>query len=177
MKASSTATSIRSTAAACFPSVRQGLPKPHKNFRLRAVWAPVFVLVLAMTSFSACAQYAINWWSIDGGGGVSTGGVYRVQGAIGQADSAAMIGGTYVLQGGFWAGGSLPVVSNPPTLSVVRVSPDQIRISWAPEAAGFVLQETTSLSAAGWTQSPSGNTNPVVVSTGRKAVFYRLVKP
>jgi hypothetical protein len=37
--------------------------------------------------FAALAQYAINWHTIDAGGGTSTGGVYSVSGSIGQPDA------------------------------------------------------------------------------------------
>src|SRR4051812_50030106 len=49
----------------------------------------------------AVAQnYSIDWFSIDGGGGTSTGGVYSVTGTIGQPDAGNMSGGTYSLIGG-----------------------------------------------------------------------------
>ena len=50
------------------------------------------------------AQYSIDWSTIDGGGGTSTGGVYSVTGTIGQPDAGpAMAGGNYSLVGGFWS--------------------------------------------------------------------------
>src|ERR1017187_274191 len=49
-------------------------------------------------------SYSIDWSTIDGGGGVSTGGVYQVNGTIGQPDAgAAMTGGNYSVSGGFWS--------------------------------------------------------------------------
>lgn len=51
-------------------------------------------------------DYAIDWHTIDGGGGTSTGGSYTLSGTIGQPDAtaaAAMTGGNYTLTGGFWA--------------------------------------------------------------------------
>ena len=50
-------------------------------------------------------SYELSWYSIDGGGAtLSEGGSYSLGGSIGQADAGAMSGGTYVLNGGFWAG-------------------------------------------------------------------------
>ena len=49
--------------------------------------------------------YAIDWFTIDGGGGMaSTGGEYSMSGTIGQPDAsvATMSGGSYSLTGGFW---------------------------------------------------------------------------
>jgi hypothetical protein len=34
----------------------------------------------------AFPQYALDWWTVDGGGGASTGGVYSVTGTMGQPD-------------------------------------------------------------------------------------------
>ena len=58
----------------------------------------------------AFGQYAIDWYTIDGGGGTSTGGPYTLTGTIGQPDAAPSIGGNYELLGGFLAGGPLCVV-------------------------------------------------------------------
>ena len=50
---------------------------------------------------------SIDWFTVDGGGGVCTGGVYGVNSTIGQADAGEpMTNGLYALTGGYWA---LPV--------------------------------------------------------------------
>ena len=56
-------------------------------------------------AISAFAQtYSIDWSTIDGGGGTSTGGVYSVSGTIGQPDAGGpMTNGQYSVTGGFWA--------------------------------------------------------------------------
>jgi len=57
---------------------------------------------------SVCfADYSIDWYTIDGGGGQSTGGPYILTGTIGQPDAAYSAGGQYELLGGFWPGGPL----------------------------------------------------------------------
>jgi hypothetical protein len=43
--------------------------------------------------------YSIDWFTIDGGGGTSTGGVYGVSGTIGQPDASAQP----MTGGGFWS--------------------------------------------------------------------------
>src|SRR5712691_11819871 len=62
---------------------------------------------------SAHAQsYSIDWFTVDGGGGTSTGGVYQVSGTAGQADAGpSMSGGNFSLTGGFWS--LLSVVQTP----------------------------------------------------------------
>jgi hypothetical protein len=53
---------------------------------------------------SADPEYSISWSTVDGGGGVSSGGVYALAGTIGQHDAGRLSGGAYTLQGGFWGG-------------------------------------------------------------------------
>ena len=142
----------------------------------------VTLLVLStlhLPLFTASAQsYSIDWFTIDGGGGTSTGGVYAVSGTIGQPDAGGPLsGGQYSLIGGFWA---LPITVQTigmPTLTIVSAAPGQATVSWSPNTPGFVLQETLSLSPANWINSPSSATNPVTVPATLPKKFYRLFKP
>ncbi len=45
---------------------------------------------------------AITWWTVDGGGGRSTGGPYVLTGTAGQPDVYTNDCGRYFLVGGFW---------------------------------------------------------------------------
>lgn len=65
----------------------------------------IIVLLVLVFSLHASADYEITWSSIDGGGGMSSGGSYTLVGSIGQADAGAMAGSDYELAGGFWVGG------------------------------------------------------------------------
>jgi hypothetical protein len=139
------------------------------------------VLLLVIVEFAILPQvtaqsYSIDWSTIDGGGGTSTGGVYSVSGTIGQPDVGTMTGGQYSVLGGFW---SLYAVQTPgtPTLTIVPASPGFATISWTPATPGFVLQETLSLSPTNWVNSPSATTNPIVVPATLPTKFYRLFKP
>ena len=51
------------------------------------------------------ADYKIDWYTIDGGGGTSNGGNYVLSGTIGQADAAESQGSSFIVAGGFWSGG------------------------------------------------------------------------
>ena len=138
----------------------------------------IALLAFLTGALSASAQtYSIDWFTIDGGGGTSTGGVYSLSGTIGQPDAGGpMTGGTYSLVGGFWA---LPfAVQSPdaPLLSIVPVGAGQARISWTPNTSGFVLQETTNLSTGPWVNSASGSSNPVIVPATLPIKSYRLRK-
>ena len=66
----------------------------------RGRWA-VFLLLVCNSAF---AQYSIDWFTVDGGGGTTSDGVYEISGTIGQADAGSMSGGGYTLNGGFWGG-------------------------------------------------------------------------
>jgi hypothetical protein len=50
------------------------------------------------------AIYQIDWWTVNGGGGVSSGGSYSLSATIGQADAGTLSGGEFLLAGGFWGG-------------------------------------------------------------------------
>lgn len=72
-------------------------------------WQVAFVLVLALlllTVIRVQAQtggvYNLLAWTIDGGGGRSTGGNYVLGGALGQPDAGGMSGGNFFISGGFW---------------------------------------------------------------------------
>lgn len=74
--------------------------------RLRSV-SPgvVFIGLLLLTSvvLAGADSFNLAWWTVDGGGGTSSGGDYTLSGTIGQADAGQMQGGDYQLHGGFWA--------------------------------------------------------------------------
>ena len=75
----------------------------------------VVVLVCLLLFSPALGQsggpYILEWSTIDGGGGTSSGGRYIVSGTIGQPDAAWSAGGDYELLGGFWPGGPLCIVN------------------------------------------------------------------
>ncbi len=53
------------------------------------------------------AGYEITWYTVDGGGGTLSGGVYTLNGTVGQPDAGTLIGGSYTLDGGYWTGGAM----------------------------------------------------------------------
>jgi len=139
----------------------------------------LITLITGARVLAASAQnYSIDWFTIDGGGGTSTGGVYSVSGTIGQPDAGGpMTGGNYSLTGGFWALPFAVQMEGAPLLTIVPFGPGQARISWTPNTPGFVLQENTNLNTANWVNSPSGASNPVTVPATLPVKSYRLRKP
>ncbi|GIK17660.1 MAG: hypothetical protein BroJett003_26240 [Planctomycetota bacterium] len=50
-------------------------------------------------------EFAVNWFTVDGGGGMfSTGGGYSLGGTIAQPDAGTMSGSRFAVSGGFWPG-------------------------------------------------------------------------
>ena len=73
------------------------------------------MLILLIAAGSAPVEggspggFSIDRYTIDGGGGTSTGGQFSLTGTIGQYDASPVSaqGGPYTIYGGFW-GGSKP---------------------------------------------------------------------
>ena len=152
--------------------------KPKQTKTAKTEWRICFGLLLSAFCFCAQAQYSIDWWTVDGGGGTSTGGVYSLTSTIGQPDAGGpMTNGQYSVTGGFWVLPTAVQPTNSPILTIAPAAPGFALISWTPNTPGFVLQETLSLSAANWTNYSSGATNPVVVPATLPRKFYRLAKP
>ena len=78
-------------------------------FRPRSAAGVLVLGVVAGAAAPARAQLAVNWYTIDGGGGTSSGGTFVVSGTIGQPDAGVMSGGIFVVNGGFWPGVIAPV--------------------------------------------------------------------
>jgi hypothetical protein len=75
-----------------------------------------------------------------------------------------------------------PVPVPPPMLTVAKIPPASIRLSWPTSAVGFTLQFNAGLSPSNWTAvSPSpvvtGGNNVVSNASVAGPKFYRLVKP
>ena len=69
----------------------------------------VLLLLGAAWAFRAVAAgESLPWWTVDGGGGESSGERWAVQGTVGQPDAGpALSGGAYEVVGGFWGGSGL----------------------------------------------------------------------
>jgi hypothetical protein len=139
-------------------------------------------LLLATGSLNAvrAQTYSIDWFTIDGGGGVSTGGAYQVVGAIGQPDAGtAMTGGNYSVSGGFWSLIVAVQTTNAPLLMIAFTHTNTAVVSWPSPSTGFALQQNSSLGTANWTDvglSPNdnGTTRSLVVPASAGSKFYRL---
>ena len=67
----------------------------------------VAAAVLSSAALLRAQDFAIDWYTVDGGGEMwTTGGDYELSGTIGQSDASLTVitGGDFELTGGFWAG-------------------------------------------------------------------------
>lgn len=59
----------------------------------------------AIYGLPVASGYAIDWYTMDGGGVTfSIGDHFELAGTVGQPDAGVMAGGSYELEGGFWPG-------------------------------------------------------------------------
>jgi len=151
---------------------------------IKLLSAPAVALFLAA---NAGSQSAVDWFTLDGGGGASSGsgafGSFAVVGTIGQPDAGpALSGGGYSVTGGFWSflGGGTD--SSAPMLRIWLAGTHAV-IAWPNPSTGFELQESPTLGAPA---NPWNNVSqtPTVVGAERQVTvpatggrFYRLRKP
>ncbi len=139
-------------------------------------------VVLLLTAVQVHSQsYAINWYKIAGGGGTSTGGVYSVNGTIGQCDAGGpMTAGSYSLTGGFWSLISVVQTPGAPLLKVsINPQLQTVTISWPSSSGSFALQANGNLATSNWinyggTVNNAGGTNSITVSPLAGSLFFRL---
>jgi hypothetical protein len=146
-----------------------------------AVSIAVFWFWLAVSAAQAQTNFTLDWFSVDGGGGTSTGGVYSVTGTTGQPDAGRMSGGNYTIDGGFWSLIAAVPTPGAPSLTIARTVTNSVIIAWPSFSVAGTLQQNTSLNTTNWTdvgQTPSddGTTKSVIVSPPTGKMFYRLLK-
>jgi hypothetical protein len=143
----------------------------------------VLAFWLVLSAAQAQISYSIDWFTIDGGGGTSTGGVYSVTGTVGQPDAGTMGGGNYTVNGGFW--GLIAAVQTPgaPLLSISHTTTNTVAVAWPSPSPGWLLQQNTnSVSSATWsnvtaTIQDDGMTKLLIVNPPTGNRFFRLFKP
>jgi hypothetical protein len=77
------------------------------KFLLFSLMALLLLVAVGLAS-ARIAGFALPWWTVDSGGGTSTGTGYKLNGTIGQPDAGPLSGGNFKLTGGFW------VIASPP---------------------------------------------------------------
>jgi hypothetical protein len=150
------------------------------NTRRSALFLLTAILILTTPAWLQ-AQYAIDWWTLDGGGGTSSGGSYTLSGTIGQPDAGVLTGGPYTLSGGFWPGILIVPIPGGPTLTLT-LSDNLVTIAWPSPSTGFLLEQCDNLATLTWTPVPqtptdNGSQKQVTVFAEAHTRFFRLAKP
>jgi hypothetical protein len=117
----------------------------------------ILVITFAMLGLAgaAQAQFSINWFTIDGGGGTSAGGPFSVSGTIGQPDAGGLAGGPFKVEGGFWGGITVLQTPGAPALKIKLIAGGLAVLSWAVDVTGFALEETTAIAQPNsWSATP-----------------------
>jgi hypothetical protein len=90
---------------------QNGIKKKYTECTGESKMKTIYLLMTLLFMVSMVnADYSIEWQTIDGGGGTSSGGTYTLTGTIAQHDAAYSQGGQYEVLGGFWPGGPLCAV-------------------------------------------------------------------
>jgi len=71
-------------------------------------------LIALFVATTLAADFTVDWHTVDGGGGTSSGGTFALSGTVGQHDAGAMAGGNFELTGGFWSGAPMQNQSSCP---------------------------------------------------------------
>jgi hypothetical protein len=150
----------------------------------RKLWPAVLLvsLLLCLHAGKTRAQsFDVGWFSIDGGGGVSSGGEFSISGIVGQPDAGIMTGGEFALEGGFW--GVILDVQTPgsPPLNITLTPTNTVVLTWPAASTGFALQQNTDLSTVNWQPvtnavSVVGDMNQVIIDSPPGNDFFRLVQ-
>ena len=148
-------------------------------FRKVVVLSGVLLFAIA----ASAQNYSIDWFTIDGGGGVSASGDYTLSGTIGQPDATGPTsGGNFSLTGGFWS--VLAPVPPPgaPPLTILLITTNTAVVSWPSPSMGFALQQSPALAAPTWTAplepvDDDGTNRFIIVTPPSGNRFYRLFHP
>lgn len=150
------------------------------------------ILTVLSVSPSAMGQtggaYNLSWHTNDGGGTTSAvGGIYSLNGTIGQPDAGAASGGAYALSSGFWGIANLFPPSPLKILSIIRLPngqayleclgvPNQVNnLQASPDLNPANFASVSPLPAAA--NSAGTFSYQDVSSAGQAKKFYRLAYP
>ena len=139
----------------------------------------LLALALGFAAAATHAQsYAMPWYRISGGGGTSTGGVYSVNGTIGQAEpGSTMTGGNYSLTGGFWSLIAAVQTAGLPNL-IISHSGNSVIVSW-PDTGSYTLLQNSVVNGGTWVTSgysvtTANGTNSITLTAPSGNLFFRL---
>jgi hypothetical protein len=134
---------------------------------------------------NAGGQSAIDWFTLDAGGGAQSSARYVINFTVGQTDVGPTFlnSANYRIIPGFWALEDVGPATGLPELSIALSGP-RVVLSWPSPSAGFVLQHTDSLNVlpATWSDTPgvvsdNGFIKSLTLPHDLAKRFYRLRRP
>lgn len=159
--------------------LNQKYMNPSLSRRL-AVATVTLALLLFATTFARAQSYTLDAFTVDGGGGTSSGGDYEVSGTIGETDaSASMSGGEYAVDGGFLTMFAAVQTPGAPVLTMSLTTTNTVVLSWPTASTSFALEQTSDLGTPTWasvgiTPTVNGITSSVVMPVTAGNKFFRL---
>ena len=79
--------------------------KPNLSTRTLLILISLVIcsmIAVPVLAAAVAGAYTLDWFSINNGGGSSSGGMYTLDSSIGQSLAGALSGGTYRLNVGYW---------------------------------------------------------------------------
>jgi hypothetical protein len=112
----------------------------------------LFWLAWPVIAAPAAETLAIDWYTVDGGGGTVSSGDLTVSGTVGQPDARVRVGACcgWSLSGGFWSLYTDVWQPNGPVLCMRVTSTNTVFLSWPEMWGGYRLQTNTSLAPVTW---------------------------
>ena len=126
----------------------------------------------------SAAKHAIDWYTIDSGGGISADALFQLSGTIGQSDTSVVSGGQFSVSGGYWPGAVVPAPCDC-ELEFRRIGLDLI-ITWPECCVNCRLFSTDKLGEeAVWVEIslPPGAHSYATPVVDLPQQFYQLVCP
>lgn len=135
--------------------------------------------MIGLTQAMGAETYRITAYSIDGGGGSSGNGRFRVQGTVGNPTvGPSLIGLKYQVAGGIMELPEEVVLGESPILSIQWVEPARVRISWADKPGTWQLEQGSVSGTSEWTPVHGAVQAPVLLPSSESAAVFRLrLKP
>ncbi|EEF62874.1 hypothetical protein [Pedosphaera parvula] len=140
----------------------------------------VAVFGISVQGLASAQSYNMDWFTVDGGGGTSSGGAFSINGTVGQPDAGVLSGGGYTVEGGYWSGVSIIQNTNAPILNI-RLAGSNAILSWPVGISGFSLEETGAPDSGLWSPTSQAvldtdTTHTVTVPAVNIIKCYRLKK-
>ena len=134
---------------------------------------------------NAGAQSAVDWFTLDAGGGAQSSASYVINFTAGQTDVGPTFlnSANYRIIPGFWALEDMGPATGLPDLSITLAG-SRVILSWPSPSTGFILQHTDSLNVlpATWSDTPGvvsddGLIKSLTLPHNLSKQFYRLRRP